>query len=118
MSSTAYCVVCENKSVSGVFKCEGCSLTFCLKHTNEHRQYLNHQLNRIILDYENNFQRFRENVKSSALLDQIDEWEKSSIIKIQEAAANARIQVQRFAESQKGFTFYTSIQGKDFHVIL
>ncbi|CAF2724335.1 unnamed protein product [Rotaria sp. Silwood2] len=101
MPSTMSCVVCENKSINGVFKCEGCSLTFCLKHTNEHRQYLSHKLNEIIHEHENIYHIFSENKQSSLLFDQINQWEKDSIIKIQKTAQNARIQIEQFAKLQK-----------------
>jgi hypothetical protein len=103
MSSKKSCASCENKDINGIFKCEGCSQIFCLKHTNEHRYFLNYQLDEIILEYENNFNTFNENEQQSSLLfDQINQWEKDSIIKIQQTAQDVRIQIQRLAELQKG----------------
>ncbi|CAF1378073.1 unnamed protein product [Rotaria sordida] len=101
MLSTTSCVICENKDMNGTFRCEGCSQTFCIKHSNDHRQYLCHQLNEIIHEHEHIFKTFGENQQSSLLYDQIDQWEKDSIIKIQKTAQNARIQIEQFAELQK-----------------
>jgi hypothetical protein len=95
--------MCENKDIRGIFKCEGCSQTFCLKHTNQHQHFLNYQLDEIIREHENMFKTFNENKQqSSFLFDQIDQWEKDSVLKIQQTAQDARIQIQRLAELQKG----------------
>jgi hypothetical protein len=50
-SSKSPCATCENKSV-GIFKCDGCSKTFCRKHSNEHRDSLIHQLDEIVLEHD------------------------------------------------------------------
>ena len=103
MSLKTSCAVCENKDISGIFKCEGCSQTFCLKHTNEHRQYLRHQLDEIIFEHDSIFNAFDESQQESSLLfGQIDQWEKDSIIKIQQAAHDARIELQQMDALQKG----------------
>jgi hypothetical protein len=103
MSSKTPCVACDSRDISGIFKCEGCSQAFCLKHTNEHRCLLNSELDDIILEHENIFNTFNENKQESFLLfDQINQWEKDSIIKIQKTAQDVRIQIQQFAELQKG----------------
>jgi hypothetical protein len=103
MSSKTPCVACDSRDISGIFKCEGCLQTFCLKHTNEHRCLLNYELDDIILEHENIFNTFNENKQESFLLfDQINQWEKDSIIKIQQTAQDVRIQIQQFAELQKG----------------
>ncbi|CAM4776769.1 unnamed protein product [Rotaria magnacalcarata] len=101
MSAITFCTVCENKGVSGIFRCEGCSQTFCLQHTNEHRQYLTHQLKEIMLENEAIFKCFTDNKQSSLLFDQINQWEKDSIVKVQQTAQNARLQIQQFSQVQK-----------------
>lgn len=102
MSSRTSCVTCENKDISGIFRCEGCSQTFCLKHTNEHRNFLGYELNKILLEHEKLFNILNENKQqSSLLLDQINQWEKNSIIKIKQTAQDARIQIQQLNQSQK-----------------
>jgi len=116
MSSKTACVACDSKDISGIFKCEGCSQSFCLKHTNEHRCLLNSELDDIILEHENIFNTFNENKQESFLLfDQINQWEKDSIIKIQKTAQDVRIQIQQFAELQKGeINMFIKIKKKRF----
>ncbi|CAF2047719.1 unnamed protein product [Rotaria magnacalcarata] len=101
MSAITFCTLCENKGVSGIFRCEGCSQTFCLQHTNEHRQYLTHQLKEIMLENEAIFKCFTDNKQSSLLFDQINQWEKDSIVKVQQPAQYARLQIQQFSQVQK-----------------
>ena len=103
MSFKTSCISCENKDSNGIFKCEGCLQTFCLKHTNQHRDVLNHQLDEIISEHENIFQTFTKNdQQSSVLFDQIDQWEQDSIMKIQQTARDTRMQIQRLADLKKG----------------
>jgi len=103
MSSKTPCSTCNNKDIIGIFKCEGCSQTFCLKHTNEHRQILNFQLDEILLEHENlSNTTFNDNKQeSSFLFDQINQWEKDAIMKIQQTAQDTRLQIQQFAEEEK-----------------
>jgi hypothetical protein len=102
MSSKTPCITCDNKDIIGIFRCEGCSQTFCLKHTNEHRKILNFQLDEILLEHQNLFNTFNDNKQqSSFLFDQINQWEKDAILKIQQTAEDARLQIQRFAEEEK-----------------
>ena len=102
MSSRKSCVACDNKAINGIFKCEGCSQIFCLKHTNEHRDILDYQLNEIIVEHDKIFNLFNENNQQSSLLfNQINQWEKDSIVKIKQTAQDARIQIQQLSELQK-----------------
>jgi len=120
MSSKTPCVACDSKDISGIFKCEGCLQTFCLKHTNEHRDFLNDELDEIILQHENIFNTFNEYKQESFLLiDQINQWEKDSIIKIQKTAQDVRIQIQQFGELQKGkISKFIKSKKKDFCIII
>ncbi|CAF1083760.1 unnamed protein product [Adineta steineri] len=103
MSSKRPCVACENKDANnGIFKCEGCLQIFCLKHTNEHRYFLDYQLDDIILEHKT---LFNENQQQSSLLfDQINQWEKDSILKIKQTAQKTRKEIQGLFESQKQYT--------------
>ena len=104
MSSKTSCTACENKDIRGIFKCEGCSQIFCLKHTNEHRQILNLHLDEILLEHENLLNTLNDNNKqqpSSILFDQIDQWENDAVKKIQQTAEDLRLQIQRFADEEK-----------------
>ena len=96
---------CGNKG-SGVFKCEGCCQTFCRKHSNEHRDILLHQLEEVITEHDvlqqmiieqkekqNDYHYFKE---------QINEWERNSIMKIQRTAIEIREQIENLIVCQNG----------------
>jgi hypothetical protein len=101
----APCATCDNKGV-GIFKCEGCSQIFCRKHVNEHRENLSHQLDEIVLEHDTLQQTIAEQndqeTNRHSLLQQIDEWEKDSIIKIQQAANETRIKIEELISLVKG----------------
>lgn len=104
-SSKPPCATCGNKSV-GVFKCEGCSQTFCRKHSNEHRDSLIHQLDEIVLEHDILQQTIVEQKEKQndyhRLIEQINNWEKDSIVKIQQTAKEARQEVERLIAAQNG----------------
>jgi hypothetical protein len=104
-STRVPCATCDNKS-AGIFKCEGCSQIFCRKHVNEHRDILNHQLDEIVLEHDTLQQIITEKNDQKnfryPLLQQIDQWEKDSVMKIQQTAEEAREQVEQLTCSQKG----------------
>jgi hypothetical protein len=104
-SSKVPCATCGNKSV-GVFKCEGCSQTFCRKHSNEHRDLLTHQLDEIVLEHDTLQQTIVEHKGKSNdhqhLIEQINKWEKSSIVMIQQTAKEARQEVEKLSANQTG----------------
>jgi ribosomal protein L17 len=104
-SSKPPCATCGNKSV-GVFKCEGCSHTFCRKHSNEHRDSLIHQLDEIVLEHDTLQQTIVEQKEKQSdqnrFIEQIDKWEKESIVKIQQRAKEARQQVEKLIDAQNG----------------
>jgi ribosomal protein L17 len=104
-SSKLLCGTCGNKSV-GVFKCEGCSQTFCRKHSNEHRDSLSHQLDEIILEHDTLqqtivVQKEKEN-DHHPLIKQINQWEKDSIVKIRQTAKETRQHVEKLIAGQNG----------------
>jgi hypothetical protein len=102
-SSSEVCAICTNKSVTGVFKCQGCLQTFCLKHTNEHRENLRQQLDELLFENKQVFHDFnRHEHLSSKLVNQIDRWEHDAIKSIQKMAQCARIQTQQYAHKQLG----------------
>lgn len=85
------CVRCE-KEKRGV-RCEGCSQLFCFEHLPDHRQELNEQFDEI----EMNRDLFRQSLTQQttdptkhALIQQINQWEQDSIIKIQQTAKQCR----------------------------
>lgn len=99
----ALCNLCGNKNV-GVFKCEGCSETFCLKHSNEHRMILMSHLDEIILDHDSLHEKIIELKQQKndyqQLISKVNEWESSSIEKIRITADEVRKQLEGFIEIQ------------------
>ncbi|CAF1317827.1 unnamed protein product [Adineta steineri] len=92
------CVIC-GKQRSAV-RCEGCLQIFCYNHLNDHRQQLNQQLDEI----EVNRDLVREALTQQTLdseqslaVKQIDEWEQTSMKKIQEAAQAYRTQLLQYS---------------------
>jgi archaellum component FlaC len=78
---------------AGMFTCRGCSKTFCLQHTNEHRHVLEKEMNEIV----NNHDRLQQHITQKkpekyyqTLLEQIDQWEQQSIDKIHQTASEVR----------------------------
>lgn len=85
------CYTCGK--AKGISKCEGCSKIFCYNHFGDHRQELNQQLEEV----ETNRDIFRQTLteqtvepQKHALIQQINEWERDSIIKIRQTAEEAR----------------------------
>ncbi|CAF1521649.1 unnamed protein product [Adineta steineri] len=85
------CSICNKDKIT--YPCEGCSKNFCLMDLTKHRQILNNELHHIINDYDQFKQRFSEQKPSShdlSLINQINQWEIESIIKIQQKARDCR----------------------------
>ncbi|CAF4371382.1 unnamed protein product [Rotaria sp. Silwood2] len=97
------CTACGNKS-AGIFRCEGCLQVFCRKHLNEHRDFLNYQLDEIAQEHDILQQTIVENEDKQTnhlpILKQIDQWEKVSIRKIRQMAEEARVQVRKLTNLQ------------------
>ena len=86
-----HCVVCSKEKRT--FRCEGCSQTFCYNHLPEHRQELSRQLDEIETEHDLFRHKLTELINDPSrnlLIEQINEWEKDSIQKIQEAANEYR----------------------------
>lgn len=95
-----FCSTCGNKSV-GIFKCEGCGQTFCRKHSNEHRDHLNRQLDDIVLDFDVLQQTIVETkdvANYHPVMQEIQKWEKESLEKIQQTANEARQRLNALIE--------------------
>jgi hypothetical protein len=104
-SSKAPCVTCS-KGI-GLFKCEGCTQTFCTKHVVEHRQKLHHQLDDIIVEHDILQETINTNKdQSHPLVDCIDEWEQKSIEKIQQIAKELRQKIAEVSDIYIGKFFY------------
>jgi hypothetical protein len=97
------CVVC-NKA-KGIYKCEGCSRSFCPKHSIDHRNELNKQLEEVTVTHDLVHQTLNlqeEDPQQHPLLKKINQWEKESIDKIRQTAEKAR------KELFKGATQHTT----------
>ncbi|CAF3102415.1 unnamed protein product [Rotaria socialis] len=73
--------------------CEGCSQAFCTKHFNAHRLFLGDEIDAVISEYDQVHHIFKEqktNIDSHPLMKQISDWEKESIVKIQQKARELR----------------------------
>ena len=85
------CATCGKGNA--ILKCGGCSKDFCYNHFGDHRQQLNTQLEEV----EVNRDLFRQTLSEQAaepqkhsLIQQISQWERDSIKRIQQAAEKAR----------------------------
>ncbi|CAF3001584.1 unnamed protein product [Rotaria sp. Silwood2] len=94
------CATCGKGA--GLFKCEGCTQTFCTNHVTEHRQTLHHQVDEIIIDYDNLHKKIIETKdQSNCLIKYIDEWEQKSIVKIQHMAEETRQKIVELSDIHK-----------------
>ena len=85
------CVVC-NKEMR-TYICDGCSQRFCHKHLDEHRTNLEKEFDQIETDHDELRQMFneqKENPRTHPLIQEIDQWETTSINKIQQTANQCR----------------------------
>ncbi|CAF1156242.1 unnamed protein product [Rotaria sordida] len=95
------CTKCASKGV-GIFKCQGCSNVFCRKHASEHRDNLNHQLDELNTEHDQLYNLINQNNNGHhTLINQIDQWEKISIKKIQQVAQNIRQDIIQYIRTQK-----------------
>jgi predicted nuclease with TOPRIM domain len=85
------CTICRKEKIT--YKCEGCLKNFCFDDLTSHRQLLIKQLDNV--EYQRNI--FRQilfeqsnHLEKHSLIQQIDRWEKDSIIKIQQTANEAK----------------------------
>ncbi|CAF0849223.1 unnamed protein product [Adineta steineri] len=85
------CFTCHREN--NTYTCEGCSKRFCATHIPEHQQRLNEELNHII-DHYNKFKQTineqKQNPRDLSLINQINQWEISSIEIIQQKAEECR----------------------------
>ena len=99
-----FCTTCGNKAV-GIFKCEGCGQTFCRKHSNEHRDVLNRQLDEIVLDFDVLQQAIvdtKDVTKYHPVMQEIEKWEKESLEKILQTANEARQRLNALIDASQG----------------
>ena len=85
------CAACGK--TAGMFTCHGCSKSYCLQHTNEHRNMLDEQMDEIIANHHSLKQQTSDKKVEKSyqiLLEQIDKWEQQSIEKIHQTANDIR----------------------------
>src|SRR5262249_43938650 len=92
-SSTSQKVSCATcGKAAGLFTCRGCAKDFCTQHVAEHRQTLGKQMDEVTLSHDQLRQAIAEctaEPRRHPLMKQIDEWEKQSVAKINQAADDA-----------------------------
>jgi hypothetical protein len=93
------CVTCSKSG--GIMTCDGCQQSFCGKHSVEHRQELSDQLDGIMQEHDLLQQELGQSSVNTALMKQINKWEKESITKIQVAAEAARADLQQVLDRSK-----------------
>ena len=85
-SKRRLCSVGEPCLQPAASSCEGCSQSFCSAHWVEHRRSLDEQIDVLIHDLEVSLDKQALEVDHHPLKDEIDQWEKESIAKIQDKA--------------------------------
>ncbi|CAF3720984.1 unnamed protein product [Rotaria socialis] len=98
--SKKVCSKCDK--TAGSFSCDGCQHSFCLKHVTEHRQELVSEIDII----EQNHDIFYQDLLNQAqkhdehiIFNQIYQWEKESILRIEQTATDARAELQKILDS-------------------
>jgi hypothetical protein len=81
--------------------CDRCQQIFCDKHVIEHRQQFAHQLDGIMEEHDLIQQELRLPSNKHSLLNNIDKWEKDSIVKIQTTAETVRTDLRQMIDSSK-----------------
>ncbi|CAF0860599.1 unnamed protein product [Rotaria sordida] len=95
------CATCGK--TAGIFTCRGCSENFCLPHTNEHREFLEKQMNDIILIHNQLKQAITGQTTEQfhqSLIQQIERWEQQSIDKIRRLADDTRQQLSSIVQDR------------------
>ncbi|CAF1538987.1 unnamed protein product [Adineta steineri] len=102
------CFTCDREN--NTYTCEGCSKRFCFMDLAEHQHRLNDELNHISHGY-NEFKQIinehKQNPQNYSFIEQIDQWERISIEKIQEKAQNLREVIVKSSQ-----TFINDIEKK------
>jgi hypothetical protein len=78
-SNKVLCVVCNK--VKGIYICVGCSRVFCPKHSNDHRNELNKQLEEVTVTHDliqHTLNHQMENSQQHPFIEKINQWEKES----------------------------------------
>jgi hypothetical protein len=87
------CIKCPKGA--GITTCGGCQQWFCTRHFIEHRQELATQMDQIGQEHDLLQRDMIQENGEHPLLSRINDWEQTSIATIQEAAAQARIDLRK-----------------------
>ena len=90
-SGRALCFTCNEEKIT--YSCDRCSRRFCLSHSQEHQKMVNEQLDEITNKHDQLKQTIiehQQNPTNSSLIEQIDQWEKTSIETIKRTAQECR----------------------------
>ena len=93
LSTRKHCVYGHGCKQMAAALCEGCSQSLCTKHFLEHRRSLAEEMNGIISEHDqlqNAFNQRTSDPHSNSFITQIDQWEKESIVQIQQKASTLR----------------------------
>ena len=94
------CVTCGKQH--GILICDGCQSTFCARHVAQHRQELTDQLEDILQDQQRLHKTLERQSNLPIHFQKINQWEKESIRKIEQAADRARADLRQLLERSKG----------------
>jgi hypothetical protein len=92
-STRKQCAKEDGCKQAAVTNCEGCSKAFCIKHFNDHRRLLDEEMNIIIDEHDQLKSTLTQHMTKPAthpLINDINDWEKESIAKIQQRANKLR----------------------------
>ena len=92
------CAVCSKSN--GVWKCQGCSQAFCSERVNYHQQELAEQMDDVENERNLILQTLTEHTatfEKDAMIERINQWERTSIETIRRAATDARLTVSKYA---------------------
>lgn len=99
VTSKQPCVKCDKGG--GVATCSGCQQWFCAKHFNTHRQELATEMDHLGEEHDLLHRDLSQNDDAHEMLSRVRDWEQRSIMKIQAAAEQARMDIQKYLEHNK-----------------
>jgi predicted RNase H-like nuclease (RuvC/YqgF family) len=103
MASSDRCSVC--RKVAGTSICRGCKELFCDDDFKDHRGMLMNKLDELTVDRNDLQEKINkatsQNQSGSSLLSRIDEWQRTTIEKVKQAAEQARQQVLQIMNSKR-----------------
>jgi DUF438 domain-containing protein len=91
------CVTCGKDKAT--LRCGGCLQEFCFNHSADHRQELSRQLDELEVSRDLFRQTLTEqttDLQTHALIEEINDWERDSVAKIQQTAEEARQQLVKY----------------------